>query len=153
MEIGGTKLKVDYREISVAEKENKEGEPVLLLPGFGSGWEGIAELGFSLVCEGRKVFMLSLPGYGNSDNPPAEYYKTADFENEAEVVNSFLKQLDLRNKKIHLIGHSMGSQVLALLVKKHPEKIASLVLLNPAGTEKKSVIRFLLEVVLSKIQA
>lgn len=136
VEVGGEKLFVDYRIISVEEKENKDSDPVVLLSGFGSGWEGVAELGFSLACEGRKVIMPSLPGYGNSQNPSKEYYETGNFDNEAEVVEKLIEKLDLDGKKIHLVGHSMGSEILATMAEKYPEKISSLVLLNPAGVNE-----------------
>lgn len=138
VEINGEKLKVDYRVISVESLENKNGDAVVLLPGFGSGWEGISELGFSLACEGRKVIMPSLPGYGNSDNPSKNYYETNNFDNEAEVISQLIDQIELQEeKKVHLIGHSMGSKIMATLAQKHPEKIASLVLLNSAGVNEK----------------
>jgi pimeloyl-ACP methyl ester carboxylesterase len=136
IETVGKKVKIDYRIISVSGKEKGDVDPVILLPGFGSGWEGISELGFSLACEGRKVVMPSLPGYGNSDNPPREYYAMDNFSNEAEAVGKFLEQLDLEGKKAHLVGHSMGSEILASVAEKYPEKVSSLVLLNPAGVEK-----------------
>lgn len=41
IEINGEELKIDYRIIAVEELENKNADPVLVLPGFGSGWEGI----------------------------------------------------------------------------------------------------------------
>ncbi len=107
-----------------------------MLPGFGSGWEGISELGFSLACEGRKVIMPSLPGYGNSENPSEKYYETDSFENEAMAIISLLKQLDLQDKKVHLVGHSMGSEILASVAIKYPNKIDSLTLLNPAGIKE-----------------
>lgn len=124
--------------IVIKEKEKRETDPVILLPGFGSGWEGISELGFSLAAEGRKVIMPSLPGYGNSDNPKKEYYDTDNFNNEAEAVAQFIEQLNLGGRKVHLIGHSMGSEILAALAEKYPDKVSSLVLLNPAGVEKES---------------
>lgn len=138
VEVGGERLKMDYRTIIIKEKERKETDPVVLLPGFGSGWEGISELGFSLAAEGRKIIMPSLPGYGNSDNPKKEYYDTGNFDNEAEVVGKFIEHLNLDGKKVHLIGHSMGSEILATLAEKYPDKVSSLVLLNPAGVEKES---------------
>jgi pimeloyl-ACP methyl ester carboxylesterase len=87
VEINGEKLNVDYRVISVESLENKSGDAVVLLPGFGSGWEGISELGFSLACEGRKVIMPSLPGYGNSDNPTEDYYKENNFDNDGIPIS------------------------------------------------------------------
>ncbi len=138
VEINGEKLNVDYRIISVESQENKDGDAVVLLPGFGSGWEGISELGFSLACEGRKVIMPSLPGYGNSDNPSENYYKTNNFDNEAEVINQLLEKIGIQEgKKVHLVGHSMGSEIMATFAEKYPDKVSSLVLLNPAGVEDK----------------
>lgn len=107
------------------------------MPGFGSGWEGISELGFSLACEGREIVLPSLPGYGNSDNPPEEYYKTENYENEAEALNELLEKIGKEKEKFHLVGHSMSSEVLATFAKKYPEKVSSLVLLNPAGVGEK----------------
>lgn len=90
VQVGGKPLKIDYRFIFISslceKKENKNLSPIILLPGFGSGWEGIAHLAFSLACEGRKVLILSLPGYGNSDKPPLEYEKNIESFPEVEVV-------------------------------------------------------------------
>jgi len=137
IEVNGEKLNIDYRIISIESQENKTGDAVVLLPGFGSGWEGISELGFSLACEGRKVVMPSLPGYGNSDNPSESYYKTDDFDNEAEVINKLLDKINTKEgEKVHLIGHSMGSEIVATFAEKYPDKTSSLVLLNPAGIKE-----------------
>lgn len=138
VEINGEKLNVDYRIISVESQENKKGDAVVVLPGFGSGWEGISELGFSLACEGRKVIMPSLPGYGNSDNPAENYYKTNNFNNEAEVISQLLEKIGIQEgRKVHLVGHSMGSEIMASFAQKYPDKVSSLVLLNPAGVKNK----------------
>ncbi|HPX94186.1 MAG TPA: alpha/beta fold hydrolase [Candidatus Moranbacteria bacterium] len=134
--VNGEKLSIDYRMISLESKEEADADVAVLLPGFGSGWEGIAELGFSLACEGRKVVMPSLPGYGNSDNPSEKYFQTDDFENEAEVLNQLLGRI-AQDKKVHLIGHSMGSEIMASFAVKYPEKTSSIVLLNPAGVNEK----------------
>jgi len=136
VEINGEQISVDYRDIKLEEIENKDGDAVLLLSGFGSGWEGIAELGFSLACEGREVILPSLPGYGNSQNPSKKYYDTDNFDNEAEAVAQLLDKINLGNKKVHLVGHSMGSEILATVAKKYPDRVASLVLLNPAGVNE-----------------
>jgi len=136
VEIDGERLNMDYRMISVKEKEG-QGDAVVVLPGFGSGWEGISELGFSLSCEDRKVIMPSLPGYGKSDNPSEKYYNQPDFDYEAEALSQLLDKIGESGKKYHLIGHSMGSEILATLAKNYPEKVASLVLLNPAGVKEK----------------
>jgi len=81
--------------------------------------------------------MPSLPGYGNSDNPSENYYKTNNFDNEAEVINQLIDKIEkTENGKVHLIGHSMGSEIMATVAEKYPQKVSSLVLLNPAGVNK-----------------
>jgi pimeloyl-ACP methyl ester carboxylesterase len=138
IEIGGEKLAVDYRIISIGEKEKKDADPVILLPGFGSGWEGISELGFSLAAEGRKVILLSLPGYGNSSDPSEKYFAGNNFDNEAEVIKKLTEKIpEIQNDKFHLIGHSLASEIIAAFAEKYPEKTASLVLLAPAGAKEK----------------
>ena len=122
VEVNGESLDIDYRVISVKEVSKEEYDPVVLLPGFGSGWEGISELGFSLSCEGRKVMMPSLPGYGNSDNPSEAYYKTDNYDNEVEALNQLIDKVNQSGRKVHLIGHSMGSEIMAAFARKYPER-------------------------------
>lgn len=136
IEVNGEELEIDYRIISNKELSREEYDPVVLLPGFGSGWEGISELGFSLSCEGRKVMMPSLPGYGTSENPSASYYESDNYDNEVEALNQLLYKINPRGRKVHLIGHSMGSEIMAAFSRKYPQKVSSLVLLNPAGVEE-----------------
>jgi pimeloyl-ACP methyl ester carboxylesterase len=137
VEVNGERLKVDFRILKINEFEKEGAKPVVLLTGFGSGWEGISELGFSLACEGRKVIMISLPGYGNSDNPSENYYETGDWRNEAKAVGQVIKKLSNLSDKFHLVGHSMGSEILAGFAEKNQDKVSSLVLLNPAGVKEK----------------
>ena len=134
--VAGESMDIDYRLLSVDGKVDTDSDPVLVLPGFGSGWGGIAELGFSLACEGRAVVLPSLPGYGNSSNPSEAYYNAPHFDNEADAVAQFIDKILADGKKMHLAGHSMASEILAIVAQKHPDKIASLVLLNPAGVNE-----------------
>lgn len=138
IKIGDETLKVDYRILTVGETLNEKSDPVVLLSGYGSGWEGIAELGFSLAAEGRKVVLLSLPGYGNSSNPSQKYFDAEGFHNEAAVVKETIRQLresvDIEgSKRLHLVGHSVGSAILSEFAASYPDESASLTLLNPAG--------------------
>jgi len=138
IEIGGEKLSVDYRIISVKEKEKADADPVILLPGFGSGWEGISELGFSLAAEGRKVILLSLPGYGNSGDPSQKYFSGNNFDNEAAVVKELIGKIpEIQGDKFHLIGHSLACEIITTFAEKYPDKTSSLVLLAPAGAKEK----------------
>jgi pimeloyl-ACP methyl ester carboxylesterase len=150
VEAADQKLEIDYRIIKVEKELDENKQPVLLLPGFGSGWEGIAELGFSLACEGREVILPSLPGYGNSSNPNKRYYQTDNYDNEAIALNQLLEQIKIV-QKVHLIGHSMGSEVITSMAVKQPNLAASLTLLNPSGVRKKESPLLPLKFVMSGI--
>jgi len=144
VEIAGENLNIDYRVISIEGVENKDVDPVLALPGFGSGWEGISELCFSLAGEGRKVITFSLPGYGNSDTPSDKYNEESNFSNEAEVVNQLIKKLkengEIGENKIHLVGHSMAGAILSEFASRYPDQVSSLTLLDSAGISDKENI-------------
>ncbi|MFH1175182.1 MAG: alpha/beta fold hydrolase [bacterium] len=144
IEIKGKPVNLDYRIISIESLEDKDYDPVIVLPGFGSGWEGISELCFSLACEGRKAITFSLPGYGKSDNPPAEYLGGDDFSAEAEAVAKFVEKLrdegKIGDNKIHLVGHSMAGAIISEYAAKNSEQVSSLTLLDSAGVNKKENI-------------
>lgn len=156
VEIDGEKLKVDYRIISIKNLEKKNADPVIVLPGFGSGWEGISELAFSLACEGRRIVTFSLPGYGNSDTPSEKYNQKADFSNEAEAAYRLIEKLKeiggIKNRKVHLVGHSMAGAILSEFSSRYPEKVASLTLLDSSGiNEKEDIISMAAKFVVSGI--
>ena len=148
VEVCDETLTVDYRVLDLPEAAEEHAgpnaEPVVVLQGFGSGWEGIAELGFSIASEGRKTILVSLPGEGNSDNPSEAYWNGEGFKNEAEVVTALIKHLKeqgvVTSESTHLVGHSQGSEVITQLAVDHPELVSSLVLLNPAGVREEDPV-------------
>ncbi|MFZ2188358.1 MAG: alpha/beta fold hydrolase [Candidatus Moraniibacteriota bacterium] len=121
---------------------NISGKIILLLTGFGSGWTGIAKLGYDFVKLGYKVFMLSLPGYGNSSDPLSANYDQIyfyGFDWEAHILKCFIDKV-LPGKRIHLVGHSMSGAIITFLPAYSPNLISSLTLLNPAGFERRGMI-------------
>lgn len=110
--------------------------PVVLLPGWGSGWEGISPLAFSLACEGHSVILVSLPGYGSSENPPKEYFGKWFLFHAACVVFGLLEKLKIQ--KAHVVGHSMGAQIAAKMAEVDSKRIDRLVLLSPGGVTRYS---------------
>lgn len=124
---------------------------VIVMPtGFGSGWRGIARLGFNLAEKGHQVVMVSLPGCGNSADPFPQYYKTESFVFEAEALAKFMQKV-LPGKKVHLVGHSMAADIVTELAYANPELVASLTLLCPAGFEKRGRLELLAKFFLNGI--
>jgi pimeloyl-ACP methyl ester carboxylesterase len=129
LEICYQPVKIDYRIIRNRKAMSRV--PIMLLTGWGSGWEGIAPLAFSLYAEGHDVILLSLPGYGNSDNPPKDFYNCNYYTHVLYAIRQFLDALNVR--EAHLVGHSMGAGILAKFAVARCEFAKSLILLSPSG--------------------
>ena len=125
--------RVDWRRYSI-KKLHQFQTPVILLTGWGSGWEGILPLGFSMACEGYEVYHISLPGYGSSQNPPKEYYRTNYYQHAAQTIKAFCDRIE--TGQVYLVGHSMGAEILANVAWLFPDLVKKLVLLNPSGVHQ-----------------
>lgn len=105
-----------------------EGEPVVLLHGFGSStytWEKVAPL---LERRGYHVYALDMKGFGWSDKPKGAAYDPLTL---MEEVNEWMAHMGLENAA--LVGNSLGGALCVLLAVEHPEKVARLVLVDPGG--------------------
>jgi pyruvate dehydrogenase E2 component (dihydrolipoamide acetyltransferase) len=100
--------------------------PVLLLHGFGADLNTWMFMQPELAA-GRHSFALDLPGHGGS----AKEVGTGDPESLTDFAEDALDALDI--ERVHLVGHSMGGGVAALLALRRPERIASLTLIASAG--------------------
>ena len=99
---------------------------IVFLHGFGGFhgvWDGIAE---HFLGQARTI-AYDLPGHGGSLTfPDAGPAKTA--------ARAILADLAARGvDRAHLVGHSMGGAVAALMALADPDRIASLTLLAPGG--------------------
>ncbi|MDP1845964.1 MAG: alpha/beta hydrolase [Candidatus Moranbacteria bacterium] len=131
----GMSLGTDFRDVSVeVEPSLKKSMPILLLTGWGSGWEGILPLAFSLACLGYRVILISLPGYGESENPPPRYWRKDLCSHHSGIVLAVLQTFAIH--KAYFIGHSMGAEVLAEAARINREVCEKLVLLHPSGLEE-----------------
>lgn len=75
----------------------------------------------------RTVHALDLPGHGAS----AKDVGDGSAALLADTLTGFLDAIGVQ--RAHLVGHSLGAAVCTLVADGHPEKVASLTLLAPAG--------------------
>src|SRR5260221_9504672 len=119
------------RDIVVRLLRGGKGEPLVFLHGAG-GFPPWLPL-FEKLAERYEVLVPEHPGFGTSDNPPW-------IRNIADLAMYYLDFLDeLGTAKVHLIGHSLGGWIAAELAVRNATRLASLILLAPAGVRVKGI--------------
>jgi pimeloyl-ACP methyl ester carboxylesterase len=116
------------------------GDPVVALHGLGAtmySWRYLVEP----LSKSHLLYLLDLKGHGKSEKPEDGKYSLHD---QADLVVEFIKRLDLRT--LTIIGHSMGGAVGLLsaikLIEQMPNRLASLVLLDPVALPQKLPVLF-----------
>lgn len=100
--------------------------PVVLLPGRGSGVPMWSENLPSLLGQ-RTIYALDALGDAGLSAQSVPLTSSAD---QAEWISEVLTGLEI--EQAHIVGHSFGASNAAALAVNHPERVASLTLLEPA---------------------
>ncbi len=116
---------------------NPKGAKKTLL--FLHGW-GVDSLSFGklidrLTTKKYSVYLLDLPGFGQSQTPASDF----NLDNYANIVSGFVKKLGL--KDVNLIGHSFGGRITIKLASSNAEFIDKIVLVDAAGINTPSTFR------------
>jgi pimeloyl-ACP methyl ester carboxylesterase len=113
--------------VELACLDEGQGEPIVLVHGFGSSKEvNWVQPGWltTLKGAGRRVIALDNRGHGQSTKlyDPAEYHTTK----MAEDVRALLDHLGV--PRADVMGYSMGARITAFLALAHPDRVRSMVL-------------------------
>ena len=108
--------------------EGGTGEPLLLIHGFAGDKDNFTRMARFLTPHYR-VICPDLPGFGDASRDPQVSYSMVA---QAERLVALMDSLGLQ--RVHLGGNSMGGFIAAQLAALHPERVASLWLLDAAGT-------------------
>lgn len=120
--------------LEIRERVVGKGRPVLMIHGWGANLELLGPLAQNLESLGYRLYMLDLPGFGASAEPPAPY---TIFDYAALCV----AYLDLhRLEQVHYFGHSLGGRIGLILGSDHSNRLKSMVLSNSAGVKAKQSI-------------
>ena len=107
--------------------EGGQGEPLLLLHGFGADKDNFTRVARYLTPHYR-VIVPDQIGFGESSHPlQAAYTPLA----QANNLHALARQLGI--KQLHLGGSSMGGQIALTYAALYPTEVSSLWLLAPAG--------------------
>ena len=105
------------------------GEPLVLIHGFGGDKDNFTRVARFLTPHYR-VLCPDMPGFGEASRHADAGYTIAE---QVERLRALLDQL--APGRVHLGGNSMGGFIAAQFAATYPERVASLWLLDPAGTE------------------
>jgi pimeloyl-ACP methyl ester carboxylesterase len=118
-------LEIDGRRVHVDDRG--EGEPLLLLHGFGAStllWEPVIDE----LAATRRVVAIDLNGFGWSERPRnAEAYT---LEGQERLVLGVADAMGF--ERFDLGGHSYGGAISIFLTSRHPERVRSLLLVDSA---------------------
>jgi pimeloyl-ACP methyl ester carboxylesterase len=106
------------------------GKPVVLLHGWGGQAESFKSVFYNLS-RAYSVYVLDLPGFGKSDNPPEPWA----IKNYAQFIIDFMNLIGL--ERASLIGHSFGGRISIMLAANSPERVDKLILVDSAGIRLK----------------
>lgn len=131
--LSGNELKtrsITINNYSIFYNLGGEKEPYfLLLSGLGVDRMTFFSLALLIAKEyGYKVLLPDIPGQGKTKRDKNISY-TIEFL--ADFFYQFLKELGVT--KAVVVGNSMGGHIATVMALKYPEKIHTLVLINPAG--------------------
>ncbi|MNZ72942.1 Lipase 1 precursor [compost metagenome] len=134
--VDSTRAGLSERSLQVGELDIRyyEGGPakaqtVLLVHGFGAdknNWPRFARY----LTERYHVIAVDLPGFGESSRPDNISY---DVGSQAERLFDFTRALGIG--RLHLVGNSMGGQIVAVFAARHPQQVLSLALFDNAGVQ------------------
>ncbi len=113
--------------IAKRAQRNRDALPLVLLHGIGSGAASWVQQ-FEALGATRRVLAWDAPGYGASTPVAPASPSAADY---ADVLRGWLDALGI--ERCVLVGHSLGAIIAGAFAAAHPQRVAGLLLLSPAG--------------------
>jgi pimeloyl-ACP methyl ester carboxylesterase len=105
---------------------------VLLLHGLGGSADSLATLVAPLLPLSARIVLLELPGHGRSPQPPSGPLAAREYGN---VVVAAVDRLRADFGKVVIVGNSLGGALALYAAHEHPDSVAGVVGLNPAGAD------------------
>ncbi|MDO5563614.1 MAG: alpha/beta hydrolase [Eubacteriales bacterium] len=123
------------------------GKIILLLHGWACSKEIYNDL-IDILKTKYRVLALDLPGFGESPEPNNSFF----VDDYVKIVDEFIKQINTKNEKVILLGHSYGGRIIIKLNSLNTKyEIEKNILIDSAGIKTKEAKRISLKKIIYKI--
>lgn len=122
----------------IVQGENRASE-IILLHGWGASIEAFAPV-YKYLSKKNKVYVIDMPGFGKSEEPPKTYC-VLDY---SKIILEFINKLDIKNPT--LIGHSFGGRVIMKLVGELRYTPKNIILVDSAGIKPRRKLSYYVKV-------
>ena len=122
-----------YDNIDINITRQGEGEPVLLLHGWGCTGEIFKHIA-SVLSTAYTTYSFDFPGFGASDEPTEVW----GVEKYTQMVEAFVKENGIERPA--LMGHSFGGRVSIVFASRN--EVSRLVLVDAAGVKPKRPLKY-----------
>jgi pimeloyl-ACP methyl ester carboxylesterase len=119
-EISINNLKVNYKMAG-------EGEPLLILHGWGGSSGSWIEVQKILAKEGFKIIVPDLPGFGKTLTPSSVW----GVDEYVDFVSNLIDKMAFQ--RVTILGHSFGGRLGIRFATSHPNRLEKLILCASAG--------------------
>jgi len=138
---GLEKIRINYAAFTQAENANAE--CILVVTGRSESYLKYQELAFDLHQQGFNVFLLDHRGQGLSQRLLSNSHKghVEDFDHYAIDLQQFINEIvnpscangidEIKQRKPHLLAHSMGGAIAIRMMQLFPSTVQSAVLASP----------------------
>lgn len=123
-------VQVDRETWHYLEGGDQHAETLVMVHGFGGDKDNWTRFSGPITAK-YHVIAMDLPGFGQSARHDGWSYRMQD---QAQRVHDFLQTLGL--KQYHLVGNSMGGNLVGVYAFNYPESVLSVGFFNNAGTEE-----------------
>lgn len=126
-------IEIDGLKIHYEDTGKEEGDPVLLMHGWGCTHHTVKSISAALE-SGLRIINVDLPGHGLSSEPPTVW----GVEDFTALMEKFVRKLNL--EKPILIGHSFGGRIALLMASRN--EVPKMVLVDAAGIKPKRKLSY-----------
>jgi pimeloyl-ACP methyl ester carboxylesterase len=128
---------IDIEDIKLCYEVQGEGEPVLILHGWGCSTDTVQSI-TEHIAKTHRAYALDMPGFGETP-PPSEVF---GIEQYTQVVEKFCRKLNIENPI--LIGHSFGGRISILFSSRN--QTSKVMLVDAAGIVPKRTLKYHIKV-------